>query len=45
MILIENLESMNWRNAIRGMRNPLDSWDKTDSVFDDGVATWLEGHL
>ncbi len=35
MILIENLESMNWRNAIRGMRNPLDSWDKTDSVFDD----------
>lgn len=33
MIKIENVETMNWRAAIRGMRNPLESWDKSDSYF------------
>lgn len=33
MLQIENAETMNWRAAIRGMRNPLNSWDKSDSGF------------
>lgn len=31
MIKIENAEVMGWEHAIRGMRNPLNSWDKMDS--------------
>lgn len=35
MIKIERAEVMNIKNAIRGMRNPLNSWAKSDSYFDD----------
>lgn len=28
---IEHLQSLNWEGAIRGMRNPLESWDNSDS--------------
>ena len=28
---IENVSVMNIENAIRGMRNPMNSWDKSDS--------------
>ena len=31
MIKLENTEVMGWEAAIRGMRNPLNSWDKGDS--------------
>lgn len=31
MITIENTEVMGWQHVIRGMRNPLESWDKSDS--------------
>lgn len=31
----ENTEVMNFENAIRGMRNPLESWDKSDSKYID----------
>jgi hypothetical protein len=31
MIKLENTAVMNMDNAIRGMRNPLNSWDKSDS--------------
>lgn len=31
MIKIENVETMGWEHAIRGMRNPMNSWDKSDS--------------
>ena len=31
MIILENTEVMNFEGAIRGMRNPLNSWDKSDS--------------
>lgn len=31
MIKIENTEVVGWEHAIRGMRNPLNSWDKIDS--------------
>lgn len=33
MIKIENIETMGWEAAIRGMRNPMNSWDKSDSNF------------
>lgn len=31
MIKIENVDVMGWEHAIRGMRNPKNSWDKIDS--------------
>lgn len=31
MIKIENVEVMGWEAAIRGMRNPMKSWEKSDS--------------
>lgn len=31
MIKIENVEVVGWEPAIRGMRNPMNSWDKSDS--------------
>ena len=33
MIKIENIEVYGWKAAIRGMRNPLNSWDKSDSSY------------
>jgi hypothetical protein len=33
MIKIENTEVVGWESAIRGMRNPMNSWDKSDSDF------------
>jgi hypothetical protein len=33
MIKFENTEVMNFEGAIRGMRNPLNSWDKSDSYI------------
>ena len=32
MIKIENTEIVGWEAAIRGMRNPLNSWEKSDSA-------------
>lgn len=32
----ENTEVFNFKGALRGMRNPKNSWDKSDSRFDDG---------
>ena len=45
MIKFENTEVMGWEHAIRGMRNPMNSWDKTDScmktiAINDGWA-WV----
>lgn len=31
MLKIENTEVMGWEHAIRGMRNPKNSWEKSDS--------------
>lgn len=31
MIKIENVKTYGWEETIRGMRNPLNSWDKSDS--------------
>ena len=33
MIRIKNAETMGWGGAIRGMRNAMNSWDKSDSKF------------
>lgn len=33
MVKVEDIETMGWRKAIKGMRNPLNSWDKSDSEF------------
>ena len=42
MILIEKAEVMGFDHAIRGMRNPMNSWDKSDSGIckggDDGIG-------
>ena len=32
---IENSKVFNFEGAFRGMRNPLESWDKSDSDFSD----------
>ena len=36
MIKIENVEVLGWEAAIRGMRNPMNSWEKSDSGFGCG---------
>lgn len=37
MLKIENTEVIGWEAATRGMRNPMNSWDKSDSIFvEDG---------
>ncbi len=33
MLKIENAEVLGWEHAIRGMRNPMNSWEKSDSEF------------
>lgn len=33
MIKIENTETYGWEAAIRGMRNPMNSWNKSDSGY------------
>jgi len=35
MIKIERTDVMNFENAIRGARNPLNSWDRCDSNYDN----------
>lgn len=37
MIKIEHVEVTGWESAIRGMRNPMNSWDKSDSGYMDGA--------
>lgn len=33
MIKIEKQEILGWEHVVRGMRNPKNSWDKSDSDF------------
>lgn len=35
MIKIEKTDVFGWKAAIRGLRNPMNSWDKSDSGFGD----------
>ena len=34
MILVDNVEVFNFEGAIRGMRNPMNSWDKSDTTLE-----------
>lgn len=47
MIKIENAYTVGWEAAIRGMRNPMNSWDKSDSFFVDldGDGYDIRGNL
>lgn len=40
MIKVENVDVWGFEHAIRGMRNPMNSWDKSDSVFEDYVPDY-----
>ena len=52
MLKIENTEVLGWEHAIRGMRNPMNSWEKSDSnlyhtsvYFDECNERWeTDGH-
>lgn len=33
MIKVSNIDPYGWEAAIRGMRNPMNSWDRSDSTF------------
>ena len=35
MIHIDRVSVMNFENAIRGARNPLNSWNRSDSFYDE----------
>lgn len=35
MIKFEKTEVFGWEHAIRGMRNPMNSWEKSDSEFEE----------
>ena len=43
MIKIENAETMGWEAAIRGMRNPMNSWEKSDSFW-NGKLNYSTGN-
>lgn len=49
MIKIENIETFGWEAAIRGMRNPMNSWDKSDSGWSSDwpytIDPSVKGHI
>lgn len=46
MINIDKTSVMNFENAMRGARNPMNSWDKTDSDYDEnGIYVLGENDL
>lgn len=42
MIKVENVEVWGWEHAIRGMRNPMNSWDKSDTVYGLGEDRYAD---
>ncbi|MGN0905854.1 MAG: hypothetical protein ACI4NM_01795, partial [Bullifex sp.] len=42
MIKIETIDVMGFKGAIKGMRNAMNSWDKSDSVMCDGLNGDME---
>lgn len=42
MIKIEDIDVYGWRPAIRGMRNSMNSWEKSDTIF--GGDKWCLGN-
>lgn len=45
MIKIENVEVNGWRASIRGMRNPMNSWHLSDTVYDSVVPAIGENDI
>lgn len=49
MLKISEFEVMGWEHAIRGMRNPMNSWKKSDSLwngafnYSNGTPVWSVG--
>ena len=43
MIKFDNTIVMGWKAAIRGMRNHMNSWDKSDSGWNEGFD-YIEDH-
>ena len=39
MLKTENFQTYGWESAIRGMRNPMNSWKKSDSIFNAGFGS------
>ena len=39
MIKLENYEVLGWEHAIRGMRNPMNSWEQSDSCWSYDMIT------
>lgn len=45
MIKVENIETYGWEAAIRGMRNPMNSWEKSDSHYcNEDCPMVMNGH-
>lgn len=46
MIRIENIDVWGWKHAIRGMRNPMNSWEKSDSgICGDYSTKYKDGRI
>lgn len=45
MIKIENTEVYGWQTAIHGMRNPMNSWDKSDSHWVEKEGSCWDGYF
>ena len=49
MIKVENIEVFNFEGAIRGLRNPMNSWDKSDSAYlyalNGKVDNFIDGYI
>ena len=43
MISIDRIYVMNFENAIRGARNPMNSWGKMDSYYEEGTGRFVLG--
>ena len=43
MIRIEKTDVYGWESALRGMRNPMNSWDKSDTVFESKCSCDMVG--
>ena len=42
MLKVENIETYGWEAACRSMRNPMNSWDKSDSKWMEAINTFDE---
>ena len=40
MLKLEKTEVVGWEAAVRGMRNPMNSWDQSDSHYESEALEW-----